>query len=51
MHNISTRFECEVENLFYATIERETAHYFNMGSPTIQVFHQKCRKMYLTNLF
>ena len=33
MENTSTHFECEIENLYYITIEREISHYFNMGSP------------------
>ncbi len=33
MENIATHFECEIDNLYYITIEREIAHYFNMGSP------------------
>lgn len=33
MENTATHFECEIENLYYITIEREIAHYFNMGSP------------------
>lgn len=33
MQNTATHFECEIENLYYTTIEREIAHYFNMGSP------------------
>lgn len=33
MQNTSTHFECEIENLYYTTIEREIAYYFNMGSP------------------
>lgn len=33
MENTSTHFECEIENLYYITIEREIARYFNMGSP------------------
>ena len=33
MDNTATHFECEIENLYYITIEREIAHYFNMGSP------------------
>lgn len=33
MENTATHFECEIENLYYITIERDIAHYFNMGSP------------------
>lgn len=33
MENTSTYFECEVENLYYTTIEKEIAQYFNMGYP------------------
>lgn len=33
MENTNTHFECEVENLWYTTIEREISRYFNMGSP------------------
>lgn len=33
MENTPTHFECEIENLYYITIEREISHYFNMGSP------------------
>lgn len=36
MHNISIHFESEVENLYYATIEKEIDYYFNMGS----IFYQ-----------
>lgn len=31
--NTTTHFECEIDNLYYSTIEGEIAHYFNMGSP------------------
>ena len=33
MENTSTHFECEVDNLWYTTIEGEIARYFNMGYP------------------
>ncbi len=33
MENTSTHFECEVENLYYTTIEEEISKYFNMGYP------------------
>lgn len=33
MQNTSTHFECEIENLYYTTIEEEISRYFNMGSP------------------
>lgn len=33
MENTATHFECEIENLYYITIEREIAYYFDMGSP------------------
>ena len=33
MENTTTHFECEIENLYYITIESEIAHYFDMGSP------------------
>lgn len=33
IENTSTHFECEIENLYHATIEREIARYFNMGYP------------------
>ncbi len=32
MDNTATHFECEIDNLYYITIEREIAHYFNMGT-------------------
>lgn len=31
--NTATHFECEVDNLYYSTIESEIAHYFDMGYP------------------
>lgn len=31
MQNSKTHFECEVDNLYYVTIEREIAKYFDMG--------------------
>lgn len=31
MENSKTHFECEVDNLYYITVEREIAKYFNMG--------------------
>ena len=33
MENTSTHFECEIDNLWYTTVEGEIARYFNMGSP------------------
>lgn len=33
MENTNTHFECEVDNLWYTTIEGEIARYFNMGCP------------------
>lgn len=33
MQSTATHFECEIENLYYTTIEEKIAHYFNMGSP------------------
>ncbi len=33
MENTSTHFECEVENLYYTTIEGEISRYFDMGYP------------------
>lgn len=33
MENTDTYFECEVENLWYTTIEGEISRYFNMGYP------------------
>lgn len=33
MKNTATHFECEIENLYYATVEEEIAHYYIMGSP------------------
>ena len=33
LNNTPTRFECEIEKLYYGTIEREIAKYFNMGYP------------------
>lgn len=32
-NNTPTHFECEIDNLYYGTIEREIAKYFNMGYP------------------
>lgn len=32
-NNTLTHFECEVDNLYYATIEGEIANYFDMGYP------------------
>lgn len=31
MENSKTHFECKVDNLYYVTIEREIAKYFDMG--------------------
>lgn len=33
MSDTVTHFECEIENLYYITIERKIASYFDMGSP------------------
>lgn len=33
MSDTVTHFECEIENLYYITIERKIANYFDMGSP------------------
>ena len=33
MKNTTTHFECELDNLYYHTIEREIAYYFDMGQP------------------
>ncbi len=33
MEYTSTQFECEVENLYYTTIEEKIALYFDMGYP------------------
>ena len=33
MSDTGTHFECEIENLYYITIERKIASYFDMGSP------------------
>lgn len=33
MENTRTHFECEVENLWYTTVEGEISRYFNMGYP------------------
>ena len=33
MENTATHFECEIDNLYYSTVEGEIARYFNMGSP------------------
>lgn len=31
--NTLTYFECEIDNLYYSTIEGEITHYFDMGHP------------------
>lgn len=31
MKNTKIHFECEIDNLYYITVEREIAKYFNMG--------------------
>lgn len=33
MGNTNIHFECEIENLYYGTIEKEISNYFNMGYP------------------
>ena len=30
---MTTYFECEIENLYYTTVERAIARHFDMGSP------------------
>ena len=32
MENMDTYFECQIDNLYYTTVERAILRYFNMGS-------------------
>lgn len=33
-NNTPTHFECEIDNLYYGTVERAISRYFNMGYPS-----------------